>query len=87
MTGIPLAAQAAAAAAADAAIEAAVHPLGRPRPGVVCGLDNGVGMIPAFSRWDVDGVADDADAVGVESNAVADEIEPKLVSDEEMGER
>lgn len=83
MTGIPLAAQAAAAAAAEAAIEAALHPLGRPRPGVESGLGGVVVMI-VFDIWWLEAVAVEASAGDWR---IADEIEPKLVSDEEIGDR
>lgn len=84
MTGIPLAAQAAAAAAAEAAIDAAVHPFGRPLPGVDCDF-GGIGVVLAFASCGVDD-ADGAD-VNAGEGKIADEIEPKLVSDDEMGDR
>lgn len=87
MTGMPLAAHAAAAAAADAAIVAALPPLGRPRPGVVCVFDV-VGVTHAFDSCTLEvGIAAGVVDATTGEGKIADEIEPKLVSDDEMGDR
>lgn len=94
MNGSPAAAQAAAAAADAAAIDAgeaaATHAFGgRPRPvDVWCTLDDGV----VACAWDSNVVEGGGGCwcgvvvSGCGGGAFADEMEPKLVSDDEMGD-